>query len=103
MNVSVSEDQTVSSWMLNMLTNGTMEVLVKVVAILWGIWFFRNKKVWEDRMVTSQMVVNWGKTRIPEWNQAKKQVQYVGVSKSAKSNQMHKWKSPETGSFKIYV
>lgn len=74
-----------------------------MVAILWGIWFFKNKRVWEDKTVTAHVVVKWGKSRIAEWSQAKKHVQQQGSGKSAKPNQVHKWKKPAPGAFKINV
>ncbi|KAL8099920.1 hypothetical protein AgCh_032253 [Apium graveolens] len=75
MNMSIHGDQSVSSWLISLLTSEAKDVLTKVVAVLWGIWFFRNKKIWEDKLVTAQVVVNWGTTRISDWFQAKKQVQ----------------------------
>lgn len=66
--MSLSEGQFMSSWLLDMVTSNTQDFLVKLVAILWSIWFFRNKKVWEGRLVTAQVVVAWGITRISEWS-----------------------------------
>lgn len=103
MNVSLSEGQSGSDWLLSMLTHCTKEALLKVVAVLWGIWFFRNKKVWEDKTVTARLVVTWGRTKISEWSQAKKLVQNEKVGNAVKSNQVHKWKKPEAGSFKLNV
>ncbi|KAL8094027.1 hypothetical protein AgCh_035785 [Apium graveolens] len=103
MSMSTPGDQSVSTWLLSLLSNVSKEVLTKVVAILWGIWFFRNKKIWENKVVTARMVVNWGKTRISDRFHAKKQVQDVGVRISSKSNQMYKWKRPEVGNLKLNV
>lgn len=74
MNVSLSDDQFVSSWLFHILTSGKYDILLKIMTVLWGIWLFRNQKVWADKIVTTQVVIKWGMARISDWSQAKNQV-----------------------------
>lgn len=39
-------------WLVNKLSVCKDEEAVKVCIILWGIWMWRNKKVWEGKTVT---------------------------------------------------
>ena len=39
-------------WLLHKLNTATAEELMKICVVLWGIWYWRNKKVWDDKMVT---------------------------------------------------
>lgn len=57
---TLPDDQfVVTTWLRCMLANRKVEVLMIIVAVLCGIWFFyfRNKKVWEDKVVTTRVVV----------------------------------------------
>lgn len=100
MNVSLQADQTSSEWLLDMLCTQKMEVLSKLVSVLWGIWFFRNKVVWENKMVTAKVAVEWSFKLIQEWRQAKAKPVYAEVRKTT---QTATWKPPQDGSFKLNV
>lgn len=40
-------------WLLSKLSESRVEEIVKLCMVLWGIWFWRNKKVWEGKEVTA--------------------------------------------------
>lgn len=45
------EIETVSSWILEKLGTELEGKLIKLVKIFWGIWWARNKKVWDNSLV----------------------------------------------------
>ncbi|XP_074347086.1 uncharacterized protein LOC141685908 [Apium graveolens] len=44
----MQEVEDVTIWLLGKLSTSRDEKLRKICTTLWGIWFWRNKKVWED-------------------------------------------------------
>lgn len=44
-------------WLLDKLSSEGYDQLTKIAMTMWGIWFFCNKKIRENRVVTSQFVV----------------------------------------------
>lgn len=36
------EEEYAHDWLLNMLTSALVDTLIKVVTVLWGVWFARN-------------------------------------------------------------
>lgn len=39
-------------WLLNKLSTTPSEEIQIIVKVLWGVWFWRNKKVWEGKCVS---------------------------------------------------
>lgn len=44
--------ENVPDWLLQRLTNAPSEEVIKVCIVLWGIWFWKNKKVRENKCVS---------------------------------------------------
>lgn len=55
----VPDDQVILLWLLNFLTDEKRDAVTLIVSVLWGIWFFRNKLVWENMLVTAKVATNW--------------------------------------------
>lgn len=36
-------------WLLHNLSYAKHDKIVVITKVLWGVWFFRNKKVWENK------------------------------------------------------
>lgn len=49
------------SWLVNMVSSQPSDILIKMVTILWGVWFFKNKRVWENRFVSAKVAMKWSK------------------------------------------
>lgn len=43
-----------SDWVLLKLSTATTEEILNICVIIWGIWQWRNKRVWDGRIVTSE-------------------------------------------------
>ncbi|KAL8093239.1 hypothetical protein AgCh_035216 [Apium graveolens] len=96
------EDATI--WLLEQLATENNDKLVKVVMTLWAIWFFRNKKVWDNKIVTPDFAVNWSLKQLQEWK--------IAVSKVIDSSERPttvtrregtKWTHLEQGKLKVNV
>lgn len=57
---------------LNKLETSTQGECVKIATILWGIWFWRNKKVWEDKTITADLAMEMSFRSVVEWRKARK-------------------------------
>lgn len=66
-----------SGWLLDRLCSEKYEVLAEMAMTLWGIWFFRNKKVWERKVVIAQFVMEWSSRQLEHGKAAKHKVKVV--------------------------
>lgn len=46
-------------WLIHKIVNASHEEIIRIVKVLWGLWFFRNKKVWENKIVTPIIAMDW--------------------------------------------
>lgn len=53
--MSVVEDA--PSWLLHMFSTASEEELSKICTVLWTIWVWRNKKVWDDKSIAADVAV----------------------------------------------
>ena len=54
-------------WLLQKLTNAKAEELVKICMVLWGIWHWRYKKVWDDKVVTTAFAMDDSFQILAQW------------------------------------
>lgn len=59
-----------AEWLLNKLETGRYAELIRIAMTLWTIWFFRNKKVWDNKVVTPKFAVDWSLKQLQEWKSA---------------------------------
>lgn len=53
LSVAVPLEVSVSSWLLSKLELCASSEALTIAKVLWAIWFFRNKKVWESKVVSA--------------------------------------------------
>lgn len=58
-------------WLLQKLNEASHEEIVLIARVLWGIWFFRNKKVWENKTVNDMVAMEWSAKYFADWRMAK--------------------------------
>ena len=58
-------------WLLQKLSNAPAEELVKICIIMWGIWHWRNKRVWDGKVVTAQFAMDSSFLVYSEWSAAR--------------------------------
>lgn len=59
-----------SEWLLRKLANGPKQELIKISTVLAGVWFTRNKNIFEHKSMTSEAVMEWSKKQISDWREA---------------------------------
>lgn len=59
LNIDMQQVEVASDWMLDMLGREDMGKLEKMVIVLSGIWFAKNKKVWESKMTCCHCAKQW--------------------------------------------
>lgn len=52
LNTHLQVVESAPKWLLEVISKGFVMVSEKVVVVLWGIWFARNKKVWEGKLLS---------------------------------------------------
>lgn len=100
----LSNDVSVPSWLLDKIDSTASPEALSIAKVLWGIWFFRNKKVWESKVVTANIAMEWSAKSISEWREAKALRSYQVSSRASNGNPgIVKWRKPEVGVLKLNV
>lgn len=104
LNYDMSTVEHVPEWVLLKLAEAPAEEVIRIFVVLWGIWFWRNKKVWENRSVSADFAMEGSFKMVNEWKEAKRK-QTTAVQDRRKSVHKHgyKWTPPEVGALKINV
>ena len=101
---AMSTEDSASGWLLFKLDTCSSEEILLIVTVLWGIWFFRNKKVWENKRVTADIAMSWSAKTISDWKEARDKHAAQVVSKlSVRISPTVKWKKPDYGVYKLNV
>lgn len=91
-------------WLLDKLHNAPFTEVAAIVRVLWGVWFFRNKRVWEGKNVTASFAMDWSSKFISDWRSAKaSRLMLTAVGVKHYSSVVHKWRPPERGMLKLNV
>lgn len=67
-------------WLLQNLSEGSIEAITKLCTVLWGIWFWRNKKVWEGKEVTAAIAMDSSFKTVAEWKEVRRKNEGVKQS-----------------------
>ncbi|XP_063947247.1 uncharacterized protein LOC135151929 [Daucus carota subsp. sativus] len=79
-----------------------IEEIILIARVLWGIWFFRNKKVWENKTVNDMVAMEWSAKYFADWRMAKES--RIASSSSRRPNILADvciWKAPAVGHLKL--
>lgn len=91
-------------WLLNRLSSDTEEKLIKISAVLWGVWFAKNKHIFENKNLSPAFTVDWSMKQIKEWRLVNKKRVYSpsplgGIVQCQKCI----WERPSAGTVKMNV
>ncbi|XP_074362004.1 uncharacterized protein LOC141702214 [Apium graveolens] len=81
-------------------STGTIDEKENVAMILWGIWFARNRKIWEGKIINPSTVVEISMKQKHDWQEAMKSKQLKTAALSMKPVEKDnniKWKPPREG------
>lgn len=59
-----------ADWLLNKLNTESNDNLITITRVLTGIWFARNRKVWEEKGLEANMVMELSSKQINDWQEA---------------------------------
>ncbi|XP_074374230.1 uncharacterized protein LOC141714621 [Apium graveolens] len=59
-----------SEWLINKLGTCMNAELIKIVEVLWGVWFRRNRRVWDDKIVSHVIAMDWSVKVVIDWQKA---------------------------------
>lgn len=71
MTLNMDQTEDAPTWLLNTLSTGKSESSIKVYMILWGIWTWRNKRVWESKSVSAAIAMENSFHHVSEWRSAR--------------------------------
>lgn len=91
-------------WLLNTLSTGKSESNIKVCTILWGIWTWRNKRVWESKSVSAALTMENSFHHVSEWRSARTRFKRsLGTNVYQPTKHAVKWQPPSNGVLKLNV
>ncbi|XP_074362434.1 uncharacterized protein LOC141702707 [Apium graveolens] len=91
-------------WLLSKLDMCSVEVIIRICTLLWGVWFWRNKRVWEGRVINPVLSMDGAFNSVSEWKKARHASnREVQVSRHQFKKQSSKWMPLEEGALKINV
>lgn len=62
LNFNAADVESCSEWLLQNLATVNQETMVKMVIVLYGIWTARNLRVWVDKLLRPEIVMQWSFT-----------------------------------------
>lgn len=80
------------------------DLLAAIAMTLWGIWFFQKKKVWDNKVVTTQFTMDWSNRQLEDWKVAKSKSKGIQPTyREGRRTTQTKWEAPTSGDFKLNV
>lgn len=91
-------------FLLEKLSTAPSEEISKICITLWGIWFWRNKKVWDAKSVTPEFAMDISFRVYSDWLEVKKHQMSSGHTGTSGSKGVDtKWTVPEIDVLKVNV
>lgn len=104
LNVDMQDIESASTWLLDMICSENADTIHNMVVVLSGIWFARNKKVWEGKDVTPTVTMTLSTKMVQEWEKANKcRSQSSHRQPDLATDEQVKWQPPEVGFYKLNV
>ncbi|XP_017217191.2 uncharacterized protein LOC108194764 [Daucus carota subsp. sativus] len=89
-------------WVLGRLESETSEVQLKLAKVLWGIWNARNFKVWEHKVVTPSIAMQWSDRQISQWQEVRKKQMRHGPNEPQQHQPVgSRWVAPAVNRIKV--
>lgn len=92
-----------SSGLLEKLETSRGDEVIRICTVLWGIWSWRNKKVWGEKVISPAAAMESSCRQVKEWRDARKATAERSNGDSSLRMLECKWRSPAIGTFKLNV
>lgn len=90
-------------WLLQMLATVSNEEATNIAIVLWGIWYARNMKVWENKTLIPEITVEWSKKQVLEWKEVQKKKSNQSVPLNRQLMDGQSWVPCIEGGLKLNV
>ena len=91
-------------WLLDKLSSEpNQEILIRIAIVLSGIWFARNKKIFENKDLPPAVAMRWSKNQVVDWRKANRKPLTGTDHCPPSSNPVIKWNPPSHGTLKVNV
>lgn len=100
----MSDVEYASSCMLDVISKENAENIQRMAIVLSGIWFSRNKKIWEGKIISPAIAIDLSNKQVQDWKEANRR-RYPGPANTvvpSKENQ-EVWQPPLQGQHKLNV
>lgn len=89
------------AWLLRKLSNARDEEITKICVVLWGVWVWKNKRIWEGKAVTAALAMTHSLNHVADCKMSRlKNKEWVQNYQQQAKIHVHKWKPPEPGVLK---
>lgn len=90
-------------WLLQILTSAKHDEVVAVCLVLWGIWCWRNKRVWQNQFINPSIAMENTFQMYKDWKVAHKSSAHKRIVPSSGASNLKKWQPPSLGALKLNV
>ncbi|KAL8132750.1 hypothetical protein AgCh_008290 [Apium graveolens] len=70
------EVECAAEWLVNKLNSKESDKLITITKVLSGIWFARNKKIWEEKVLEASMVMEMSSKQIDAWQEVNSKTKF---------------------------
>ena len=77
LSIDMQDVESASTWLLDTINKENRETSQRIATVLSGIWFARNKKVWENKSITPSISMELSSKLVQEWEEANKRTSHT--------------------------
>lgn len=87
----------VSDWLVSFLASGPLKELFTMSAVLWGIWYARNKCIFDNKIMSPTIVKSWCLKQVDDWQIANKHPVTSHIHEDIADRSDWRWEKPGEG------